>query len=489
MNQIAFTKSHQALFTFYRVFAFVIFLLLAFACASQKAPSLKPKSDAQLHYELTPLLEQHQTRVQVDLYFHGNERGQSELLLPSTWGNGKGLAKKIESVQVLEKNITLTHLNVQNRIRVTYPPKTPRVAIRYIYKLPQPPQDFRNSSELRPFGNHEFIHLIGETFLIHPDWHPHTKRPVLVKWLLPAEWQGFTSLSASQARLSSIDLKTLRQSVFVAGALFIKHLPNESAVLVAPQNVGLSAPIINGIQKVLHNANQFYTAQNASPLLISLFPIGTRCCDYKGLSLHNALTLMLPKNLMPNTNLWHLLSHELLHRWNGQVLKRKVNDEQLIWFNEGVTDFLARKINYESGLITLKDYVTGLNRALWRWQHTKPNQTRLSHNDHMMLRYAKGELLSLQIDEIITSDTKNKHSWLQTLKDMTQMPAQEVSKEQLHELILKNLKTKLSREALAKIQELLEHKNTQPPQNIGECIRLFKDQGILVYKYKNGICG
>ncbi|MEO7907979.1 MAG: hypothetical protein ABIT06_13465, partial [Saprospiraceae bacterium] len=72
----------------------------------------------------------------------------------------------------------------------------------------------------------------------------------------------------------------------------------------------------------------------------------------------NSISIMLHQSpslaQKANTTSWHhILIHEIGHLWNGQSLK---SEEQNEWFVEGLTDYLAYKVEYDLGLFNKTEW-------------------------------------------------------------------------------------------------------------------------------------
>lgn len=165
------------------------------------------------------------------------------------------------------------------------------------------------------------------------------------------------------------------------------------------------------VQKTVQMERDFWQDYQFPYYLVTLMPLNSGCCHYAGTSLTNGVTLFLSPHQGLTANLKHLLTHEVFHTWNGRLIKRQKPEELVFWFSEGFTNYFARQMNLESGLISKAEYLRQVNQV-WRDYYRSPARSADNHrvlgefwsNKNVYnLPYLKGEILA--------------HNWQALLKE------------------------------------------------------------------------
>ena len=142
-----------------------------------------------------------------------------------------------------------------------------------------------------------------------------------------------------------------------------------------------------------------------------------------GAAFTNSISIMLhqPPSITHKaiTTSWHhILIHEIGHLWNGQSLK---SEEQHEWFVEGLTDYMAYKVEYELGLFNKAEWDNMLNQKKDEYNKSyKEISLEDAGNDKSQnydLIYSGGLLFSQIIDMQIQNKTGDK----KTITDLLQL--------------------------------------------------------------------
>ena len=126
-----------------------------------------------------------------------------------------------------------------------------------------------------------------------------------------------------------------------------------------------------------------------------------------GTVLHNAIALRAKYDdgfhWMP---LLELVSHETLHLWNGELLRRHHPKEHYFWFSEGFTEFYTPRILLRQGLIDEADYRAIRHRTIEEYnqspaRHLTNEELSIrfwADHDAQRMTYLRGALFALHLD-------------------------------------------------------------------------------------------
>jgi predicted metalloprotease with PDZ domain len=146
--------------------------------------------------------------------------------------------------------------------------------------------------------------------------------------------------------------------------------------------------------------------------------------DYQALEHASGSSLVVPRSVLDEredyVDLLYVMAHEHLHVWNGKLLRPAEHARydylapqptRLLWWSEGVTDYLARRTLLAAGLLGAQSYLAALAHEvgrvqrsperMWKsladlgqdafWPSRDPSEQALSY-------YAKGHLVALLLD-------------------------------------------------------------------------------------------
>ena len=349
----------------------------------------------------------------VTLTFSGNATGKDRLVLPSEWGGQQNLYENIVNLVPVSSQTTIDETPLPFVKQISYPPNQ-EVTIRYELAPDRIMQVLPGRSYYRPIVQPEYFHLIGDTFLIHPQWDLKTKFKATLRWEnLPAAWSLANSFGANQTKQTlKLTLYELKFAIYVGGdfRLTKKILKGKTVyVAIRDQWAFSDAELSDMVAGTVLAEREFWNDHRDPYFLVTLISSGQNEGHYAGTSFINSFALFLTSKSGINAPLKHLVAHEFFHNWNGGKLVRQAPEELVFWFSEGFTEYFARLLNVRSGVISLNEYVAGLNRVLYDY-HTSAvkemsnqeimgqfwNNPSVSH-----LPYFKGELLALNWDAAI----------------------------------------------------------------------------------------
>lgn len=152
----------------------------------------------------------------VSVTFPGEADGTTNIQLPDEWGGQRELHKAIRNLAAA-KGVKLSDTDKPFVKTISHKPGQ-KVTVTY-----EIVQDFtgplKNAVRYRPVTDAGYIHWIGNTVWILPDWDDQTDTDIAIEWKgFPKAWTMANSFgTAEKKQRFKAKLSELRSAIFVAG--------------------------------------------------------------------------------------------------------------------------------------------------------------------------------------------------------------------------------------------------------------------------------
>lgn len=370
-------------------------------------------------------------KFKVSISFEGDASGTTNVRLPNEWGGQRELFKAIRILSVLPASATT--LDTAEPFLKTISHR-PGEKITIVYELTQDFQgQLKNSVRYRPVSTREFIHWIGNTVWVLPEWKDESEVAVELEWKrLDRSWTIANSFGVSKrSQRFKTQFSDLRSSIFVAGNFRITSTKASGK----PVNVAIrgswnftDAELAEMVRKVIETERDFFNDNSQDYFLVTLVPVdeGPNTFSFGGTGLTDSFALF----ATPNANidgLRGLLAHEYFHNWNPARLGKMPEPEQsLYWFSEGFTEFYTYQLLYRGGLITQEEFVGRYNELIREYYmlpvRNEPNERIIKDfwNDRGVSRlpYLRGLLFATNLNAAIKRETAGKQSLDDVMLDL-----------------------------------------------------------------------
>lgn len=425
-------------------------LLFAFILiGSAAAISAKPAS-------LQITVEPAGSAFRVSIAFNGEADGTTTIILPNEWGGQRELHKAIRNVWV-SKDATLADTDKPFVKTVSHKPGQ-KVIVTY-----EIAQDFqgplKNAVRCRPVTDASYLHWIGNTVWVLPEWDDQAEANVAIEWKsFPKSWTIANSFATGkQKQKFQAKLGELRSAIFVAGDLRIvstKSKGNDINVAVRGTWQFTDGELAEMIRKVIETERDFFEDHSQKYYLVTLVPIdeGPNAISLGGTGLTDSFALFAtPNATIPRFR--GLLAHEYAHNWiPGRLGRMPESEQSLYWFSEGFTEFYTYRLLLRGGLITPAEYVGAYNERI-REYYMLPVRT--AANDRIVkdlwtdrnvqrLPYLRGFLFATNLDADIRRASNGRSSLDDAIRELfeaSKAKAQPLSFESLAAHFSKHLGT------------------------------------------------
>ncbi len=241
---------------------------------------------------------------------------------------------------------------------------------------------YRARSDLGPsrFGLHlapDRLSGVGHAFLLLPQIE--APLPARVRWRLdrlPAGAGAVCSFGPGTEVVTHAGSEELAHAVYLAGPLHVEEPrapePDAGAASPAGRLAVLGAPVFDTRAAFYWSTTAFTELGRffgeaegpRDPFWFLLVPTPALAGDHDGAYLHRSFGLWFDAARTFDAGLKSVVAHELTHRFlGGGVRLVDAQGREAVWFSEGFTVHLARRMLLESGMVSPRDLLGDLRRT------------------------------------------------------------------------------------------------------------------------------
>lgn len=358
----------------------------------------------------------------ITVSFHGDADGTTNIRLPNEWGGQRDLHKAIRNLSV-SKGVMLSDTDKPFVKTINHRPGE-RITVRY-----ELAQDFegplKNEVRYRPVTDANYIHWIGTTVWVLPEWDDQQEVSISLEWKgFPKNWSIANSFAIGKRKQRmTAKLDEFGSAIFVAGDFrLVKRKLGSNAVNVAVRGDWQfkDAELAEMVGKVLTVERDFFNDHSQKHYLVTLVPVneGPNAISLGGTGLTNSFALFATTNSKLERFTW-LLGHEYAHNWiPGKLGKMPDPEQALYWFSEGFTEFYTYRLLHRGGLLTDAEFVTAYNDIIREYYmspvRSEPNDRIVAefwtNNDVRRLPYLRGLMFATNLDAEIKRASGGKRS-------------------------------------------------------------------------------
>jgi len=325
-----------------------------------------------LTYVLTPQFER--GRLRVELSWETGQRRRSTLRVASRWG-------RIDDVTQFLHGLVFSGGTARQDGPMWILTHTPGANVSCTYEVYAGRRAFDDWDYTHhPLTTPEFFHGMGNAFLLAPN--PGDDAPeeyeVVLRWQLPAGFKAACSWGVGRSVGARLKAGDIRQSVYLAGRLATHTMPQEgrSVTVAMVDAFGFTPEQLAQMTTAIIKQQCTFMDERAFPdFVATAIPVGQPLkpgdSRLAGSGLYNSFALCLAPQSKLSDAVEHLFAHELFHYWNGRLLAAADPERLVCWFTEGLTDYYALRVLFESGRWDAATYARWINKHV-REYHLNP---------------------------------------------------------------------------------------------------------------------
>ncbi|MBL8768537.1 MAG: hypothetical protein JNL94_14270 [Planctomycetes bacterium] len=426
--------------------ALVVGVALATAACSSTSTNYVPepvREAPDLTYALT-LESSPKLAVRFDVGVIGSSDGITEFALDEGFGGVKQAGSEFVRPEATDERGAPLQVErpAPYRFIVRHPPGA-RIALRYTLPETAPKTPFVDSGHFRPVLTSSLLHLIGDVALVAPrHLDSGTRRVIELTFagFKDGGWSGATSfrpdLDAIRVRES---IGAFRHGLIVAGDVDVDvGAVRGRPVAVAMQRgaFGFTADEFAArVRRIVELQRAYFRDDDAPYFLVSAIAIGAKSetsFSAGGTGLTQSFAAFLPPGAAFHVDtdeaklIDGLLAHEMAHHWIGGRVAVKPPEAEHYWFTEGFTEFVARRVLADAGLLTRAQSIDELNATLLEY-HVNPEKNAPAARiadafwaDPNVgdLPYQRGNLVAIVVDHAIRARTGGKNGVDDLLREL-----------------------------------------------------------------------
>ncbi len=356
----------------------------------------------------------------VDLQFPVTPEGPSELVLPNEYGGEREMWRWISNLEVIDGAARLTPGELPFLRKIDAGGESV-CHIRYTVSLP--PVPLTQGVYRRPVIRSDYIHLLGNTFLVRPYWPERKRLRIGFTWQVPDDWRVGNSFGIEQNRQEfEASPFELVQSVYLAGDFrFVRRDVRGQPVVVAMRGEWrFSDNDFAELVARIVGAQRSFWRDDAFPFyFLSLLPVDIPVGSTSGVGRWNGFVTFLPPGADIDARLRHVLSHELFHTWNpGKLIASTNLSPAMYWFTEGFTEYYSYVLLLTEGLESFADFVEQMNRQVYSYwtspvrsiTNERAGREYFTSEAASRLAYARGLMVALSWNSRIRSASDGRMS-------------------------------------------------------------------------------
>jgi predicted metalloprotease with PDZ domain len=364
--------------------------------------------------------------VRVALEVKGDEGGETELEVQPEWGGTENDGSDVTELKVLDSKggaVAADH-PAPTRWVVRHAPSE-HLSVSYI--IPSrtlPPTSHGNDYRTKLDGT--FFHMIGELGLLLPKrFDDETARDLSIEFhgFDRDGWTVASSFGSGPGPFAMHESgRHLRHGLVVGGKMRVltREIRGSTVgIAITGEDWGFTDDAFADLTAKIVDAERSFWKDDSDPwFLVALTPNGGKAgqgFSLGGTGLTNCFALYCNTGLSLDEGSKYaiqvkaLLAHEYFHTWNGGKIPSAGEDGTGYWFSEGFTDFYARRLLLDAGMISEAEFLERLNEMLGRAFGNSERAAPASrikdyfwkNREVQRLPYERGDQVALAVDERI----------------------------------------------------------------------------------------
>jgi predicted metalloprotease with PDZ domain len=366
--------------------------------------------------------------LQVDLQFNVFSGHPVDLVLPSRYGGDGEMWRWITNLRVVDGPVKLKAGGAPEE-RTLEISRSGSCHLRYVVDLPSVPLE--RIVYRRPVLRQDYVHLLGNTFLVRPNWPATRALRIEFNWQVPRSWTIGNSFGVGKKRQRfEASLGNVLQAVYVGGDFRLEErtLNDGQPLVVAVRGVwGFSdQELANTVSRIVETQRNLFDDHHFPFYFVSLLPVDTPPGHVSGVGRYNGFAIFRGAGGRLDHQLMYLLSHELGHTWIPFKTSQAAEaPPTMFWFSEGFTEYYSYVVRLLAGFEqfpTFLDEIDGLLNEYWISPvRSIPNEQAaaeyFTNQNAQRLAYLRGLLIALNWNAAIRSASDGQKS----LNDLMRM--------------------------------------------------------------------
>lgn len=405
-------------------------LALAAAARSDRVLAWEEGSEPpRVAYTIEPVPLADRTNLNVTLTLRGDASGRTPVKLPIDMFGTAGVHEAVSAFAV-EGGAVLSVADQPARRVIVHEPEA-ELVIRYVVSW-DPTDETR--SAYRPSVGADHFHFFGSQWMVRPGNGADEPRRFEVAFeAVPEEWTVLSNFGPGDGPYV-LESSYEKISGVIAGGDYAKSRGGHAArpIEVAVRGAFPGGPKAVGrlVLESVQEQRAFFEDDGDGFFVVALTD---RPAQMAGVAIENAFVCLADPN-RPREDLLKLIAHEVFHTWlpgKGKVVSGQGGGADFYrfeWFDEGFTEYAARRLLLESGKISQDQFVAMTNKDLFDLAENPERSSsfamvaeainnRKFMSTHKRLSYQRGALIALAWDTTIRARSDGACSVLDLIRE------------------------------------------------------------------------
>ena len=355
---------------------------IALTATSLHAAGAHDLTACDLDYRFEAKWDDSPRRFEVTLTYDLDDAREGTLISPKSWGGVENFDKTITDVRSVTTDTTLKAISGNEWVITSRATDSAhqRASVRYnvingVANIDDESQIAHRDFHRNTLGKNHF-QLIGNGIFVAPkNLSNYASRTTCITFAgIPIGWTFASSFGSGQtggvASYRSKGLSSLmRNAVFLGGdyRLLERKIAGQPLIMAVRGKWPFDDDKFADTTATLVQAHRtFWNDFDFPYYLIALAPNRAQGSSNGGTGLHNTFTMHASDDFnVPGSQFDFLVGHEHLHTWIPDRIGAMGEDESnRYWFSEGFTNYLTHRLLLQSGVWSLPQYASALNRVI-----------------------------------------------------------------------------------------------------------------------------
>lgn len=314
-----------------------------------------------LHYEVRPVPKMDRTDLRVRLRFKSGA-GETKILLPHDYYTIPDLHKYVEDLRA--EDGSSVRKEADGRTLFVKPGRSGEVRLRYT--MSYDPEDMYKASFAPSVGS-SYFHVAGCQWQLQVGDKETQRRFRIDVKEIPSGWSLYSNLGPDPAKsdqLASYDDMITRILGGGPKESFHRFKAGPMPITVSLQGqFGIDRKtMLEQVEQIVRLQRAWFDDYEEPYYVVTITP---RADVIAGTQVERAFVCFAKPDVSPD-ELKVLLAHEMLHTWlpSKMTVEPKAELFRYQWLHEGFTDYVARLMLYEAGLMTKEKFVELINKDI-----------------------------------------------------------------------------------------------------------------------------
>jgi len=318
--------------------------------------------DTTIYYQIKPIQLLDRTNLEITLRFKVTSDTAVQINLPVDYYGLPNLYKSVTSFEVLEGALQGNNLDHQRTIKVG---AKKQIEVRYLLSYDPLLMD---TYSFGPNISNQHFHVAGCQWMLQIGDLKRKNNYHITIVNGPKKWNYYSSMSkkSKQIIISNKRYTDLISTMIGGGEQPYMKFSIHGRPLYVFIKGNYSIPyqdIFAAVKKIVLLQREWFVDHEFPFYTVTIQP---RSGIIAGTCVSN-LFVCFVKNDISRDQLYGIISHEMFHNWLPGKIRISAENAGLKyeWFNEGIADYLSRKILFDAGLVTQEKFVEYINNDIF----------------------------------------------------------------------------------------------------------------------------